>query len=227
VANTLILEGIVGSTAYWLNTATSDEDRLGVYVRPTNEILSIHYSGRQHDSKVEHEPDRTAHEIGKFCGLAIAANPTILELLWLSDYTVVTDVGFNLVSIRNAFLSDRVKKTYGGYALAQAQRLVQRGGTFDPDLTKRTEKHGRHCLRLLRQGRRLLESGQLIVRVAANEREELFAAGKLAASDPEGFLKLFEAEMEKMDTVASRLPSEPDVETVDKFLLNVRHLYMS
>jgi len=38
----IILESVVGSIAYGLDTASSDEDVMGVFVAPTSEILSLY-----------------------------------------------------------------------------------------------------------------------------------------------------------------------------------------
>ena len=85
-----------------------------------------------------------------------------------------------LVDNRHLFLSTpAVKNAYTGYCYSQAHKLIARGGSYGNGRNKRYEKHTRHLLRLLYQGRELLETGKLTVRVTPEMREELFAAGKL------------------------------------------------
>lgn len=43
----LLIEGIVGSVAYGLNTATSDVDYAGIYVEPTERLLGLHPPSRE------------------------------------------------------------------------------------------------------------------------------------------------------------------------------------
>src|SRR3712207_6802639 len=78
----IILQGIVGSTAYGLAREGSDVDRLGVFVTPTEELF---YIAAPRQTIVTHKPDQTLHEIGKYVSLALKCNPTILELMWLPD----------------------------------------------------------------------------------------------------------------------------------------------
>ncbi|NYI03175.1 nucleotidyltransferase domain-containing protein [Allostreptomyces psammosilenae] len=86
---------------------------------------------------------------------------------------------------------------------------------------RRIEKHGRHCLRLLRQGRHLLATGEVLIDVG-DAREEIFAAGRLAAEDPEGYLELFERERERLEGVRSVLPEHPDRRRVDALVVALR-----
>lgn len=211
------LEGVTGSRAYGLDTPESDVDLKGVYVAPTRAILSIFPI---QDTINRTQPDVTYHEVGKFISLALAANPTIMEMLFLEDYTVVGIDGDLLVRNRHAFLSQRVKNSYGGYAMQQIKRLQRRGdGSFSADTKKRKAKHARHCFRLLQQGRDLLLKGTLTVKVP--NREELFALGEM--SDEE-LVARFEKENEKFlsATESSILKPEPDFKMADNILQMIR-----
>lgn len=216
--NNIILEGITGSVAYGLDTKDSDVDIKGIYLLPTEEVLSIGFN-REKTTKDHTDPDWVYHEVEKFIHLAMKGNPTITELLWLEDYTVLTPVGQMLIDNRNLFLSKVFFKSYGGYALGQARDLNRRGGTYGNGRNKRYEKHTRHCFRLLLQGRELLETGKLTVRVSPERREELFAIGK---ESPEVIIEKFEAEFKKFDEIDSKLPDKPDIEAINKLLLKIR-----
>ncbi len=222
--NTL-LSGIVGSTAYGLATGDSDIDRLGVFAYPTEKILGLH-PGDQ--SVVQTNPDVTFHEAAKFISLALKCNPTVSEVLWLSDelYEIRTPLGNELISIRYSFLSAKaVRNAYFGYATSQFRRLESRGdGSFSADTRKRTAKHARHLYRLLTQGYELYAWGNLTVRLEDVERYREFgervAAGDLEAG--KGQLATFER---LFDEVNSPLPAQPDEEKIEKFLLKVRRTF--
>lgn len=223
---TTLLMGVVGSTAYGLATAGSDEDRLGVYLADPEDVFGLHGPAALTGSRVTTHPDVTLHELYKFTTLALKGNPTVGELLWLDDYVVRTETGRALVEIRDAFLSTRaIRRSYTGYAIQQAHKLRTRHGEgkagFAADLTRRTAKHGRHCLRLLRQARGLLATGHLTIDVS-DQRDELFAAGELAATDPEAFAELFEREVAQLDAIASVLPEKPDTARVERLLVEIR-----
>ena len=230
-AGTLLLRGVVGSTAYGLAHAGSDHDHLGVYVAPTEAVLGLTGHAAVTASQVTEDPDQQLHEVGKFASLAIKTNPTITELLWLDTYETSTPHGQLLIDIRTAFLSRPcVLGAYGGYAHQQARKLVARAGEgktgFSSNTGGRTAKHGRHCLRLLRQAKHLLETGHLLVNVA-HLRDELFAAGELATTDPDAFFTLFTAEMAALDQVDSVLPEQADHATVNDALVTIRRAHLS
>ena len=214
--NNIILEGITGSKAYGLDTASSDEDIKGIYVAPTADILGVFNVKETYDHV---DPDFCFHEVGKFIQLAIKANPTIYELLFLDGYTTLTKFGKMLVDNRHLFLSNTVRHSYGGYALSQARKLNARGGTYGNGRNKRFAKHSRHCLRLLYQGRQLLETGDLTVRVTPEQRKEIFAFGELPVNE---VIDTFEQKFKEFDLIKSVLPDKPDMEGINKLLLKIR-----
>jgi hypothetical protein len=221
-----VLLGVVGSTAYGLATAESDEDLLGVYLAESRDVLGLDGASVTSGSEVTTKPDRTMHELGKYCVLALKCNPTVTELLWLPEYRVETEAGRRLRAMRDSFLStEYVRSSYGGYALQQAKRLLGRHEAgrqgFSADAAKRTAKHGRHCLRLLFQAHRLLRTGELVSDVR-DRREELFAAGELAATDPTGFAALFEREKATLDAIDSVLPPHANRDAVNDLVVELR-----
>jgi len=217
----VLLEGIVGSTAYGLATPESDKDFLGVYLEPLRAIIGLSGASKMEASHVTHDPDRTLHEIGKFCRLALSANPTVSELLWLPEYVKLTPMGCDLIDNRHLFLSQRVRNTYGGYALQQLKRLKDRGD-FSSDLKKRTKKHGRHCYRLIIQGMHALREGEIRVRLDSDERDACFEAGELAASDVDAYERMVLELMDMFDDIDSELPNEPDAKAVNDLLIQIR-----
>ena len=140
-----------GSHAYGTNIATSDEDFKGVAIPPSEyfhgfnkvfnqaetkahkEKKAAEKAERQHDGDEEKEeaadfegnPDAVIYDIRKFFKLAADCNPNIIEVLWTdpSDHLVVTPAGRRLIDARRAFLSQKAKHTFSGYAVSQMKRI--------------------------------------------------------------------------------------------------------
>lgn len=217
----IILEGVVGSTAYGLANADSDVDLRGVFLYPTEQILSLSKGAETIDRT---EPDVTHHEVEKFVRLAANGNPNILEMFWLTSYTQLTEEGQLLLDIREAFISQRVRKTYGGYAIAQMKRLQERGdGSFKSKLRKRRAKHARHCVRLLMQGYEILTTGNLTVDISEH-RDFLYALGE---ESDEVLIATANYFKEAMDLVQSDLPETPNYELINATLLKIRKMNLS
>lgn len=205
-----ILEGIVGSHAYGLATPASDVDYRGVFVVPIHEVVGL----KQHRETVEFlDPNDTVrHEIAKFLRLALKANPNIIELLWLDEFTTMTAEGRGLVDSRERFVSKRAVKTYGGYAFSQLTKMERQ---------KRVDrKHARHCLRLVRQGREYLERGTLTLKV--DDPEEYWALDSMEFDD---VTRLLRRELDAFDRVEPRVPDEPDYRWANEYLLWIRGIY--
>lgn len=220
----IVLEGITGSTAYGLATEGSDVDIKGVYLLPTRTVLSIGFDP-QHTTKDHVDPDWVYHEVGKFMKLVISGNPTVTELLYLDEYTILTPIGQLLIDNRAAFLSTKaVSNAYRGYAFSQAKRLNNRTEQgldgYDSSLKNRFAKHTRHCFRLLMQARQLLETGTLDVKVTSEQREYLFAMGEKTADE---VVEEFMRQDTEFDSIVSVLPDEPDMETLNNILYEIRN----
>jgi hypothetical protein len=223
----VLLSGVVGSTAYGLAHAGSDVDRLGVFAAPTEELHGLH---RPKESHVTTAPDRTLHEAAKWCRLALAGNPTVLELVWLPDelYEMRTGLGDELVALRSALLSaPRVRAAYLGYATRQFRRLQARGegsaaagGAAPADVRRRTAKHARHLKRLCHQGHELYATGRLTLRV--EDPEEYHRFGERVAVDPSAAEPLLRHYEDAFATTRTVLPARPDEAPVEDWLRRVR-----
>lgn len=218
----VLLEGIVGSTAYGLATATSDVDKLGVMQLPTEHFLGLSSPHESSLSEVTTEPDVTYHDVGKFCRLALQCNPTVMELLWIPDelYTRRNYAGQELVWMREDFLSaNRVRDAYMGYAQSQAIK----SGNYELDgnhQQRRAEKHARHLLRLMHQGYTLYSEGWLPVKLDDPDRFHDF--GKRAAKDLDYMNDTMLEYKRKFEEVATVLPSEPETEEIKEWVLDLR-----
>lgn len=214
----ILLSGVVGSTAYGLAHAGSDIDRLGVFAAPTESFHGLH---RPTESHVTTHPDRTLHEAAKWCRLALACNPTAMELVWLESWETRTALGAELIGLRQAFLSAaRVRDAYLGYATGQFRRLRDRGdGSSSQRSRKRDAKHARHLVRLLQQGAELHATGRLTIRLS--DPDAVRATGERIADEPERAVELIARAGERFDEPGV-LPERPDTAAVEAWLLRVR-----
>jgi uncharacterized protein len=127
-----ILIGLAGSHGYGLSRPESDLDYRGVFIARKPYYLGFD-KVEQKDSGWDTEPgefdflngqkDTVIYELKKFIQLLAGANPNIIELLWLKEYPVKTEVGKYLLQHRRMFISKRVKHTYAGYAFAQIKKI--------------------------------------------------------------------------------------------------------
>lgn len=210
-----IYAAVVGSNAFGLATEDSDTDIRGVYVAPTALFWSLVKPPMHVDGP---EPERVSWEVERFCELALKANPNVLEVLWSPLVQVQTQLGEELVGIRDAFLSQLVYQTFSGYVLSQFKRI-------EADLRQHGQprwKHVMHLLRLLLSARSLLREGTLKLDVGV-DRDRLLAVkrGELDWQQVEQWRLALHKELDEALN-ATPLPPSPDVALVDEWLRTVR-----
>lgn len=209
----LILECVVGSHMYNLQTETSDYDIKGIYIEDTNKFFHLNKPKLVKDHT---DPDWAYYEIEQFCNLAAKANPTITELLWANEYRILTPLGEKLKSIREAFLSKKAKDSYLGYAMSQVARKYRNA----TDITQyRAGKHVRHTWRLCKQYEELAKTGKLRVKLTEEERQECF---EFVNKTYEECMDWFLDEEKKLNRIESILPDKPDYDTINQFLEETR-----
>lgn len=226
----IILEGIVGSTAYNLNHKDSDIDKKGIFAFSTQNLFGLNYRTMK-DVVETHapEPDNTWYEAAKWCNLALKCNPNILELVFLPEdlYTIRTDMGDMLIKIRKSFLSaEAIRNAYINYARSQLHK-IESTGNFGSDLKKRTEKHARHLVRLMMQGFQLYVTGELDVRLDNTTAMQVRSIGFMAGEgDLLPLKEIYERYKNAFDTISPAVPVEPDREKVESWLKYVRQQFL-
>ena len=223
VPGTVLLSGIVGSTAYGLAGPSSDVDRLGMFGSPTLRLLGL---DAPRESLVTKDPDVTLHEAGKALRLFLSGNPTAMELLWLPDelYEVRTPLGDEAIALRSAFLSaKRTKDAYFGYATQQFRKLQLRDEGSAGSAPGRIAKHARHLMRLVDQGYELYTTGRVRIRLADPERYREF--GERVEADPAAAVGFMAGAEERFASARTVLPAEPSYAAAEAWLLKVRRRF--
>jgi hypothetical protein len=116
----IIFEAIVGSQAYGLNIATSDVDIKYVYMLPLDVILSGTYIDQLNDDN----NNKVGYELGRFLELIKSNNPTLLELLNISEeFILYKNPIWNLIEEKQSdFITSQCRWSFGEYAAAQIQK---------------------------------------------------------------------------------------------------------
>ena len=223
----ILLSGIVGSTAYGLAGPESDVDRIGFAAAPTVAFHGLHMPAGKAATKEQHKPDVVVHEAGKAVALLLQGNPTVSEVLWLESYETCTDLGAELIGLRQRLMCTRaVRSAYLGYATSQFMRLKNRGRFPDVPVS-RIKKHGRHLWRLVSQSQQLYLTGSMTLRIDTPHLCHQFADRLI--DDPENGLEVAErliaTTAAMMDSRKSALRDEPDVDAAERWLRKVRHAY--
>ncbi|HVK73467.1 MAG TPA: nucleotidyltransferase domain-containing protein [Kofleriaceae bacterium] len=121
LAPTIVLDVVVGSRAWGLAHAGSDEDRRGVFVLPfpwTTGLVDPPLDLASVDGS------RAYWEVGKAIRQALRADPNTLEMLFAAGAGDATDaMGVALIALRDAFVSQEIYGAFGRYALSQLDRL--------------------------------------------------------------------------------------------------------
>lgn len=210
-----VLSVVVGSRAYGLATDGSDVDRRGVYAAPAPLFWRFAKPPTHLDGPL---PEQFSWELERFCELALAANPTVLECLWSPLVERVTPVGEELLAVRKAFLSRHAHRTFLRYAEAQFRKL-------EGDLRNVGAprwKHVMHLLRLLESGLHLVRRGEPRLEVGGL-RDRLLAVrrGEVGWDEIDAWRASLGAAMDEA-LARSPLPPEPDRSAVEELLVSVR-----
>lgn len=114
----LVLETIMGSKAYGLDTPTSDTDIRGVYILPKALFYSLDYA-----PQVSNETnDIVYYELRRFIELLSKNNPNIIEMLNVPESCVLYRHDIMKQVNAGMFLSKLCEKTFANYAFTQIKK---------------------------------------------------------------------------------------------------------
>lgn len=207
----VLLQGVVGSHAYGLDTPTSDTDRRGVFLAPSMEFFGLDEPALTADNPYA---DEVLYELGRFAQLALRGNPVILELLYLPEYEIRTPLGDELIEMRWAFLgADRIRAAWLGAARGMLGDVRKGGG--------RTAKSARHLCRLLQTGIRFWQTGLLQPQLEQPDQVRAFG-DRVAGGDIVAAAALLEDYERRFAQTPTVLPPAADRARVDAWLKRVR-----
>jgi len=227
----LILKCLVGSRAHGLHTLESDFDYRGVYVEPTQKILSLGYKYKG-SGWFEGKEDQTMYEIGHFLHLALKCNPSILEVfmaprvrrrneLYGEELRRNFDFGSDLCRLfpyiwnpKNAF------DAFVGYGLNQRKKMLDKKDS-------RPRKYAVAYLRTLWNLYDLLVTGKFNLKVTdpdfRKELEEIkYSTGPL---DLGYVINRAESLTAHAEGVLPLCQHKAEPEKVNQFLLKIRKEY--
>jgi predicted nucleotidyltransferase len=205
----------VGSRAFGLASESSDDDLRGIYLPPARLHWSLRKLPEQLESK---EGDEVYWELEKYVLLALKANPNVLETLWTPHVLHATAVAQELRTIRKAFLSRHIYKTYSGYVLSQFRRMsnaFEKTGEYKA-------KHAMHLLRLLLSGIEALRTHEIRVDVSEMREDLLRVKSGIYTFDEIKRRALALDEEFQREFERTTLPEQPDVAAADAFLIAAR-----
>jgi predicted nucleotidyltransferase len=223
-SGTLIYLVTAGSHAYGLQTPESDIDFRGVFVPAAKYLFGLH--SRDHISR--EDPDVVLKSLREFTRLAQDANPNILEQLFIPNPLYVHPLFQRFLDARHLFVSQRIRRTYVGYALGQLKKM-QNGRSRDLGAKRKLlveqfgydTKNAMHCIRLLKQGKIALMTGEIPVMLPESEREYLKAVkrGEIFKTIEEVANTAMQM-VNDVDNLDSKLPNNPQSEAIEKLLVS-------
>lgn len=176
------------------------------------------------------ELDIICYSVFKLAGLLMKANPNVMGLLWLADDVIYErhPLWSEWVESRKAFLSRRIFDAFIGYAIGQLRRAGHPNhmGRLGRQRKEQFERHGyspknaAHCLRLLRMGLELAQTGELNVDRTGIDGEEIKAVkrGEWSLSQIEREAERGLAQMKQVQE-ESQLPEQPDTAVVEDLVM--------
>ena len=116
----IIYKVIAGSKAYGLDLPTSDTDIRGIFLQPNEYRLGFGYKEQINDKT----NDIVFYELNRFISLLMNNNPNIIENLFVpKDKILILDDKIRpLYDNRYKFLSQKIRNTFGGYAISQIKK---------------------------------------------------------------------------------------------------------
>ena len=117
----VLLEAVAGSRAYGTANADSDEDIRGIFALPAHAYLCLSAPPNQ---VADERNNVVYYSLRRTIELLAAANPNILELLYLPDdcVRVATPELAALVAARDVFITRECAASHVGYAFSQIKK---------------------------------------------------------------------------------------------------------
>ncbi len=132
-----------GSHAYGTNTSTSDIDIRGCALSSVSDLIGL----TNFEQVIDTNTDTTIYAFSKLVNLLMNCNPNCIEMLGCKPefYTEVSKEGQLLLDNSKLFLSRKAIHSFGGYAMAQLNRLMNAIARGNMEAVEREEHILRSC----------------------------------------------------------------------------------
>lgn len=182
----ILFLALSGSYGYGTNNINSDIDLRGFLVEGDDVLFKLS-SFEQFECR---ETDTVIYGLKKFINLALSGNPQILELLGLPEdcIYIMNKEGKLIYDNRDIFLSKKVVKTFGNYAMAQLRR-IENALCHDSYDDEKKEVHLLNSLKSQIEEFNEFNYGNLSLYIDENEKE-IFINGNINNLPLRNFINL-------------------------------------
>lgn len=234
---------LTGSKVHGTNVSDQDDtDYISVVVETEQEIAGFGNAKtiqkRTQPEGVRSGPgdvDHTYFPLRHFLSLAMSGNPSILQLFYAPDFSIVhaTALGESLMAQRSLIASKSAGPRFLGYMKSQHERLGlgKSRGKPRPELVEQygfDTKYAGHLIRLGCQGVELLTYGKITLPMKDADRQLVVdvRTGKVPLERCLDAADSLERELKRLiDTPgAGVLPDEPDRHNLERWLLDTYRL---
>jgi len=215
--NKQILKVLIGSQAHGTARPDSDYDYRGIFVVPTDDILSF-ISTPDQTSWLEDKIDDVSYEIQKFLFMSSKCNPSILEM-YGAPIIEQTEEGAELLKLFPYVWNTKdVLNAFRGYGANQRKKF------FDNN-EQRANKYLEAWMRTLWQANYLLSTGKITCKFRGTEIfDDLMLIRSGNFDRAEQLNKIFELERKLEKTYENTPEKKTDMDKLNKFLLKIRHI---
>lgn len=239
-----VLRVRTGSQTHGISTESSDRDEMGVCIEPEAYVIGLRNfsqymyrdaaerTGRFDAPSEAGDLDLTIYSLQKYTHLILNSNPSMLELLYITDPAAIitrTSCGEHIQSIgREYIVSKAAGPKYLGYMEAQRRAMRSYDGkgrnVTRPHLMEKygfDTKYAGHMIRLGMQGIELMTAGQIRLPMpeadAAIVRE--IRTGQWTMDEVLSYAAKLEAKL-KSEIDNTSLREHPDKDTVNDWLVD-------
>jgi predicted nucleotidyltransferase len=238
MSTNIILSGVVGSYAFGLATEDSDVDLMQVVLDPPESYIGLHSSTKA-SQKIGEEEDKTVYEFRDFVKLCLKSSPNTIPLLFLDEYITINDIGKELVSLRECFISKKLIHTF--YSMGDSQlQLALKNNQQNIGEKRKTliDKYGYDTKAAAHTIRSFASALQLAMTLKyenklPNEISCIILEYKKGQNNKDKFLEtannLKELVNQRMFIYYNdvRLRDSPDTETVERFVVKTLHKHIN
>jgi predicted nucleotidyltransferase len=239
-----VLRVRTGSQTHGISTESSDRDEMGVCIEPQAYVIGLkkfeqymyrdaaERTGRFDAPSEPGDLDLTVYSLRKYTSLILNSNPSMLELLYITDPAAIitrTRCGENIQYIgRECVVSKEAGPKYLGYMEAQRRAMKSYDGkgrdVTRPHLMEKygfDTKYAGHMIRLGLQGIELMQTGKIKLPMSGTESTLIrnIREGQWSMEQVLSYAETLESQLKKAIDRTS-LREHPNNEAVNDWLVD-------